>query len=521
MRKIMILSATVILLTLSLAQVEYPSNQGVSLRAGEDQEEDLLVAFLKDPVANFSRIRAERNLCGKIVDADLKTAARGLAGGRNLYVDKLFGTLNQEIDEKKIEIAIYLFLHLHRCQGSISEKIIDIFNQQPRIFVRELERTDEWQTVIRMISQDWGAFSPGLSRVGTSKFDNTLKKYAFSLQADHEKRLNDIEVFLHDPVPNYERVRSMDICLWIGIYEQRLREGRVLEKSILNELMDNHFAEVDRKKAEILVHMVIHCGSGANSEILADRIAKLFNRQPHVFVEVLEKERDWKEIVYQLALIGDISKGIDSLGNSIFEKQLRAYAKGIEAEQESQIEEAINWDEVKRASDTFESCPTEENAQRLLSTITERPSVQQLGNREAAFLSLLENGSFYKAVNAGDELLAESAFRLFGFFGGGALDEELRIALGRFLTKKPVTFLELLKKYLHLFPSAKEYPVTMTEIQEIIPDIKSDEDWVRGKRVLTALYIERIKALESVEEPGLMELRDICIRVIREIISRL
>ncbi len=210
------LSAAVTLLTLSLAQVGYPSNHGVSLRTG-CQEEEALEAFLADPVANFSRIRAERDLCRKILEADLAAAPRGLAGGRRAYIDKLFNSLYQEVDEKKIEIAIYLFLQLYRCQGSLSEKIIKIFNLRPRLFVKELEKTGEWRTVIGIVSQDWEAFSPGLSRLGASGFETDLTEYARSLHADSERRMQDIEAFLHDPVTHFERIKATeDICASIG-----------------------------------------------------------------------------------------------------------------------------------------------------------------------------------------------------------------------------------------------------------------------------------------------------------------
>jgi hypothetical protein len=145
----------------------------------------------------------------------------------------------------------------------------------------------------------------------------------------------------------------------------------------------------------------------------------------------------------------------------------------------------------------------------------------ELGNREFAAGAIADSLMFDRAVVAGDELLAEAAFRLFGHIGGGAVDEELRIMLGRFLTKKPEAFLKLLRKYRHLFPTERDYPVTMTEILEIVPDITSDEDELLMIKESVRLYTERIKALERVEDPELMELRDACIRVIRTIIAEI
>ena len=183
--------------------------------------------------------------------------------------------------------------------------------------------------------------------------------------------------------------------------------------------------------------------------------------------------------------------------------------------------ECVNWDEVKRALDVFESCPSEESARWLLATIPEKQAVCQLGTREAAALAFLNSIPFEKAVIAGDKLLAETAFKLLGYVRGGAVDEELRIMLGRFLTREPATFLELLAKYNHLFPSERDYPVDMTEILEIVPDITSEEDGRRQKMEMLRLYTERIKALERVNEPRLIKFKDACIRNIQTIIVRI
>lgn len=195
---------------------------------------------------------------------------------------------------------------------------------------------------------------------------------------------------------------------------------------------------------------------------------------------------------------------------------------GSQNEQENRREGgSVNWDEVKQALDAYEACPNEESARRLLATIPEKPAVCQLGKREAAVLAFLNSVPFEKAVVAGDKPLAETAFKLLGYMRGGVVDEELRIMLGRFLTKEPATFLELLKRYNHLFPSEGDYPVDMTEILEIVPDITSEEDGRRRNKESLRLYTERIKALERVKEPGLIELRDACIRIIQTIIVRI
>ncbi len=187
-----------------------------------------------------------------------------------------------------------------------------------------------------------------------------------------------------------------------------------------------------------------------------------------------------------------------------------------------QTEVTINWDEVTLALKAYESRPSEENVKRLLATVPEQPASVQLGNKNAAAKTILENIRLHDAISAGDEGLAEFAIRMldYNYMRGGAVDEELCIALGIFLTKKPEAFLRLLKKHLHLFPSERDYPVTMTEILDIVPDVTSDEDLQKMNAESRRLYMRRIRALKTVEVPELRELRDACIRVIEDIINR-
>ncbi|OGD15988.1 MAG: hypothetical protein A2W20_07640 [Candidatus Aminicenantes bacterium RBG_16_66_30] len=171
--------------------------------------------------------------------------------------------------------------------------------------------------------------------------------------------------------------------------------------------------------------------------------------------------------------------------------------------------------------DAYESSPSKETARCLLAVIPEERAVSQIGNRKAVVIALINSIPIEKAIISGDALLAETAFRLLGYMQGGVVDEELRIMLGRFLTKRPEAFLRLLKNYHDLFATERDYPIDMTEILEIVPDITSKEESRLRKREETRLFTERIKALESVEDPELTDLRDACIRVIRAIINKL
>lgn len=180
----------------------------------------------------------------------------------------------------------------------------------------------------------------------------------------------------------------------------------------------------------------------------------------------------------------------------------------------------VNWETVKQALAVYGSRPTKENGWNLLGVIPKPPVACQYGNREAAGLAILESSALNKEVVAGDPVLAEAAFRLLGYMGGGAVDEELRIMLGRFLVTDPDEFLRLLKRYEYLFASEREYPVNMTEIQEIVPDVSTEDDLRRLNGEEVRLYMKRIRALETVKDSELMQVRDACLRVIKGLIKR-
>ncbi len=179
-------------------------------------------------------------------------------------------------------------------------------------------------------------------------------------------------------------------------------------------------------------------------------------------------------------------------------------------------QEYVNWDKIMLDLRTYELCPSEENAKRLLGRIPPIPPIHELGEKELAGLAIINSDRFWKALIDGDEILAEGTFRLLGQMKGGVIEEELTIMLGRFLIIKPTVFLRLLRKYSHLFPSERDYPVTMTEIMEIVPNIVSHDDVLLRKKEETRLFKERIRALESVKDPELIGLRDACVRIIKK-----
>jgi len=199
------------------------------------------------------------------------------------------------------------------------------------MFVAELERHQDWKIIINGISQDWEAFSRELVELGSTAFEKAVKEYAISEHEINEKRLKDIEVFFSDPVANFDRIKRMEnICELISRYEQGFTNNQSLTDNFLTEFFNRHFREIDEIRIKIVIHMILHCGSGVQGEILLDKADEIFSVQPQMFVMVLEKTEEWKSVIRDLFYLGDISKGLAKLGNSKFVMKIREYVKELE-----------------------------------------------------------------------------------------------------------------------------------------------------------------------------------------------
>ncbi|HSA95349.1 MAG TPA: hypothetical protein VLJ16_04815 [Acidobacteriota bacterium] len=306
------------------------ANNGPVPTKGSIQECEILERFLNDPLSTFDEIAGIPDLCRLILNYDLQILAQrnarpGLGPGTKFYVDRLFERNFSDITKDKIRIVIFLCLKLGSCQPDISDRTRAVFNLQPALFVEELEKTKEWKVIVNGISQDWASFSPGLSGIGSSDFAGEVRAYALSKYEAKEKGLSDIAAFINDPIKNFDRIKGFDdIGDLIGDYERRSGHDR-----LLNDFFSRHFAEISERKIEILIHLIQKSGSGIYGEIFVNWAEEVFCNQPKMFVRVLEGNTDWKEVIYQLAMIGDISRCLEKLGNSPFELEIKAYIEKI------------------------------------------------------------------------------------------------------------------------------------------------------------------------------------------------
>lgn len=188
----------------------------------------------------------------------------------------------------------------------------------------------------------------------------------------------------------------------------------------------------------------------------------------------------------------------------------------------AQIEEIkAFWANAYRVAEAFFLQPSPENAEKLYMALPDKrlPSLDfkgyvQLGNLIFDFgsnFSILE-----KTMEEGDPHAVDVGFRLINI-SDGAAGEDLVHALGEILSKHPRLFLQ--KLLAHRFktePSVFELlesilnPVAWWEIPE------NDNNQVKYKELLNARLELRIKALESVDDPDLKEIRDFCLAELRK-----
>lgn len=310
------------------------SQAAFGLQNCSTEDSNVFHRFLSDPISNFDRIKAIPNLCDRLLGYELEQVRQGIKAPGQGFLDALFLYNFQEVDERKIEIVIYLYKQLRRCYSEIVEKTNSTFCLQPAMFVRMLEKESDWRDVVNGLSSKWRSFSPGIGRLGDSEFEREVKEYALLLHAEREHKMKLVGVFLNEPVKNFDKIKSWnDICVWISRYEDQLHEDEGSSESAMDRFIETQFQEIDEDKTKILVFLVLNC-QGANGELLADKAAKVFSQYTGLFIRVLSETNEWKTVVDEISMLGwgDFSKGLAKLGDTSFEREIKKYV----------------WDRIKR-----------------------------------------------------------------------------------------------------------------------------------------------------------------------------
>jgi len=176
-------------------------------------------------------------------------------------------------------------------------------------------------------------------------------------------------------------------------------------------------------------------------------------------------------------------------------------------------EQSVDWGVLDLAARRYVECPSTDNALLLYNALPEMPLSGQVdegrlvGFVDYAFdnIDVLE-----RQVSVGDRNAVKLGLRLYNFAGGLNV-MRLDCMMGNLARSHPRMFLEELKSA----PNAQwikklGYPVDLSSFY-------FSEKWKAAHRFELEM---RIKALESVTDNSLVELRDECIKKIKEFLAK-
>lgn len=187
----------------------------------------------------------------------------------------------------------------------------------------------------------------------------------------------------------------------------------------------------------------------------------------------------------------------------------------------------IIWKTAYKAAQVYFSEPTPKNAEKLFLALPEEGAFIYLAEGEARVIDLIfdytaegrsKNLSVLeKNIEAGEPHAVDVGFRLI-HLTDGATAEILLYILGRFADNHPRLFLQKLLAHLGKPGSSLSWRLDnillMITAWGEIPEAGNDP--VKIKEIRNARFAFRIKALESVGDPDLKEIRDRCLSILKK-----
>lgn len=144
-----------------------------------------------------------------------------------------------------------------------------------------------------------------------------------------EADLKKVILFLRSPVEYFDSIKPIqNYCEYIFIYRRFINESKKFPSDFYSKFLQENFASINKEKVPILTFLLLGCQESALfGEVLADVYTVLFESNPDVFVEDLKKRKDWKRVIDTLApgSWAAFQSGLKKLGNSEFEKEIKAY----------------------------------------------------------------------------------------------------------------------------------------------------------------------------------------------------
>jgi hypothetical protein len=178
----------------------------------------------------------------------------------------------------------------------------------------------------------------------------------------------------------------------------------------------------------------------------------------------------------------------------------------------ARVEQVLNWDKALAAYNAYVDYPSPDNAKALLAALPTDRLYAAIGDKNRAIKNIFSIDAFpilSEEAFSGDRIVIEIYFRLLNV-ADGYYTELVLSTLGRVARNQPQLFLELLVTY----KDARNikihgYPVSFVgDGHNVHPE--------------AARYIleKRIEALETVKDPKYAEIKEACIKQLREAINQ-
>ncbi len=153
----------------------------VFLRDHSEKDIEKVVAFLRDPVANFRGVRSVGDVCAYIhAYAQYVSETGDDPAGYLKFLSRHFRVATKD----NVPILTYLVLN---CRSAfLSEAWVahyaELFRDYPGLFAEDLSRRKNWKRIVEEVSMDDPqAIEEGLAKLGQSKFERALKSYFLSI----------------------------------------------------------------------------------------------------------------------------------------------------------------------------------------------------------------------------------------------------------------------------------------------------------------------------------------------------
>jgi len=171
-------------------------------------------------------------------------------------------------------------------------------------------------------------------------------------------------------------------------------------------------------------------------------------------------------------------------------------------------ETKVDWEKIKGAGDAYFACPSSENALKLYLSLPEEDIINygDEGIKIIEFISDHKNLNILeKHIHAGDRNAVKAAFRLFNI-SDGCFALSLDKALGDLIRINTKLFLEELKNHRDIVYIIRRGPPVYPVGDEYVDRFEARKSEINL----------RIKAFESIKDKDLIEIRDECIKGLKE-----